>query len=212
MELSCLGTVMAPEEWGGITSLMLRNVPAKYTQSMLMNEIDHTSFLQTYDFLYLPKEEASRRNRGYAVINFIEPGCAWLFARAFAGRRMNRFSCEEAIEVTIAVDQGFEAIYKRFGGGAAVGRDDGPFLREQKHAPSNRACPFMAGNLARAHARPVFEKRAGRRHQRPTPEGATGAASSPPAVGFCVFCGNRLKPTFNFCPCCGRALPLRQPS
>ena len=41
-------------EKDGRTTLMLRNIPNKYTRDMILDEIDELNFRKKYDFFYLP--------------------------------------------------------------------------------------------------------------------------------------------------------------
>ena len=38
----------------GRTTIMLRNIPNKYTQEMILHEIDESGLFRRYDFFYLP--------------------------------------------------------------------------------------------------------------------------------------------------------------
>ena len=38
----------------GRTTIMLRNIPNKYTQEMILHEIDESGLYKRYDFFYLP--------------------------------------------------------------------------------------------------------------------------------------------------------------
>lgn len=51
------------------TTLMIRNIPNKYTQKILMQTIDAQGFYGKYDFFYLPIDFKNRCNVGYAFIN-----------------------------------------------------------------------------------------------------------------------------------------------
>ena len=48
---------------------MIKNIPNKYTQRMLLQTLDRT-YDGTYDFFYLPIDFKNRCNVGYAFLNF----------------------------------------------------------------------------------------------------------------------------------------------
>ena len=52
------------------TTLMVKNIPNKYTQKMLLATIDER-FRGTYDFFYLPIDFKNKCNVGYAFINMV---------------------------------------------------------------------------------------------------------------------------------------------
>merc|ERR1719163_743449 len=67
------------------TTVMLRNVPNKYTTDMLKQMLDEEGYASCYDFLYLPMDFRNRVNIGYAFINFRSPDLARGFSVAFEG-------------------------------------------------------------------------------------------------------------------------------
>ncbi|KAE7996292.1 hypothetical protein FH972_001025 [Carpinus fangiana] len=54
------------------TTLMIKNIPNKYTSKMLLAAIDE-NHRGTYDFLYLPIDFKNKCNVGYAFINMLSP-------------------------------------------------------------------------------------------------------------------------------------------
>ena len=55
------------------TTIMIRNIPNKYTQQKLLETLDSEGQQGRYDFLYLPMDQKNNCNVGYAFINFISP-------------------------------------------------------------------------------------------------------------------------------------------
>ncbi|CAJ1435311.1 unnamed protein product [Effrenium voratum] len=91
----------------GLTTVMIRNVPSRYTQQKLMREINSLGFLGQYDFFYLPVQPHGRGNRGFAFVNFICPEAAERFYMALHGRMFRH--CAEAPAAVMPADlQGFE--------------------------------------------------------------------------------------------------------
>jgi len=129
------GSSIPTPDWVNTTTVMMRNLPNKYSQRMLLSEINHTGFLGTFDFLYLPIDPDTQANRGYSFLNFIDPGFAWMFKMSYEGRKMNRFNSNKVVSVVPATLQGFEANYAHYAV-ARVNRGDPAarplFLREPK--------------------------------------------------------------------------------
>lgn len=95
--------------WGDITTVMMRNLPNKYTQRMLVTEIAKAGFESTFNFLYVPIDHQTQANRGYAFINFLDAGTAWDFKMAYDQRKMKRFNSNKLVTVTPAAMQGYDA-------------------------------------------------------------------------------------------------------
>lgn len=112
---------------------MLRNLPNKYTQVMLLEELLQSGFIGTFDFLYLPIDPETNANRGYAFINFTDPSFANMLRMAYEGRKMCRFNSDKVVSVAPAALQGFEANFAHYSA-ARVSRGDPTarplFLRE----------------------------------------------------------------------------------
>jgi hypothetical protein len=102
---------------------MMRNLPNKYTQRMLLSEVNQAGFLGTFDFMYLPIDPDTNANRGYAFLNFIDPGFAWMLKMTYEGQKMNRFNSLKVVSVVPATLQGFDANYAHYSS-ARVNRGD----------------------------------------------------------------------------------------
>ena len=94
---------------GAVTTLMIRNIPNRYTQSELMQEIKEAGFDNKFDFFYLPMDHETHANFGYAFINFIEERDVDPFTKRFNGLKLNRFTSNKIIQIVPAQLQGFQA-------------------------------------------------------------------------------------------------------
>jgi len=70
---------------GEPTTIMLRNIPNRYTQSSLLKLLDAHGFASQYDFLYLPMDFRNGVNLGYAFANFTRHHDALRVIEAFQG-------------------------------------------------------------------------------------------------------------------------------
>mmetsp|Transcript_49725 Transcript_49725/g.160765 ORF Transcript_49725/g.160765 Transcript_49725/m.160765 type:complete len:350 (-) Transcript_49725:98-1147(-) len=96
------------------TTLMLRNIPNKYTQNSLMEEIDSCGFKATYDFFYLPMDVHNRSNVGYAFINFTDPADAERFRGVFIEHRFQKIHSRKVSSVCCGHVQGLDENLKHF--------------------------------------------------------------------------------------------------
>mmetsp|Transcript_67972 Transcript_67972/g.183002 ORF Transcript_67972/g.183002 Transcript_67972/m.183002 type:complete len:363 (-) Transcript_67972:384-1472(-) len=96
------------------TTLMLRNIPNKYTQNSLMEEIDSCGFKATYDFFYLPMDVHNRSNVGYAFINFADSADAKRFYQVFDEHRFQQIQSRKVSSVSYGHVQGLLANLKHF--------------------------------------------------------------------------------------------------
>jgi hypothetical protein len=119
----------------GCTTVMMREVPLKYTQRKLLREINSSGFIGQYDYLYLPMDPRSHANRGFAFINLVSEKAAEEFHRKFHGQYLRHFSAsvEKPIAVLPADLQGFEENALQYaqtaGRGKRTGHTKPVFLR-----------------------------------------------------------------------------------
>ena len=80
---------------------MIKNIPNKYTQRMLLNTIDE-NFKGTYDFFYLPIDFKNKCNVGYAFINMVQPGYIVPFVQKFDHKKWEKFNSEKVCQISYA--------------------------------------------------------------------------------------------------------------
>lgn len=87
---------------------MLRNIPNKFTQASLLEEIDDEGFSERYDFFYLPMDVRNKTNVGYAFVNFVDPADMTRFCRHFEGYQFKKHTSQKIATVSTAHVQGLE--------------------------------------------------------------------------------------------------------
>ncbi|ORZ07295.1 RNA recognition motif 2-domain-containing protein [Lobosporangium transversale] len=92
---------------------MIRNIPNKYTQQMLLECINETHFGK-FDFLYLRMDFKSKCNVGYAFINFINTDVIPSFVEQYVGKKWSRFNSDKICSLSYAVIQGRKALIEKF--------------------------------------------------------------------------------------------------
>lgn len=106
------------------TSLMVRNIPNKYTQSMLLSEFEESGHGPgKIDFFYLPIDFRNKCNRGYAFVNFVDYHDILSFHETFNGKSWKIFKSEKICCITYARIQGKESMMKRFQNSALMEKD-----------------------------------------------------------------------------------------
>ena len=96
-----------PAEGSDITTVMLRNIPNKYTRAALLVALSEHGFdPATCNNLYLPMDMESGCNLGYAFLNFITHGHALEFKGRFDGCRLPSSGSRKICSVVWANKQG----------------------------------------------------------------------------------------------------------
>ncbi|KAK9150820.1 hypothetical protein Syun_009129 [Stephania yunnanensis] len=104
------------------TTLMIKNIPNKYTSKMLLAAIDE-SHRGTYDFLYLPIDFKNKCNVGYAFINMVSPSHIIPFYQAFNGKKWEKFNSEKVASLAYARIQGKAALVTHFQNSSLMNED-----------------------------------------------------------------------------------------
>lgn len=131
------------------TTLMIKNIPNKYTSKMLLAAIDE-NHKGTYDFLYLPIDFKNKCNVGYAFINMLLPSLIIPFYETFHGKKWEKFNSEKVASLAYARIQGKNALVNHFQNSSLMNEDkrcrpivfhsDGSEVADQiiqEHLPSN---------------------------------------------------------------------------
>jgi len=98
--------MQADEEY---TTVMLRNIPNKYTQDMLIKQL-RVEFDCQFDYMYLPIDFKNKCNVGYCFINFRSQDICTRFIASFDGVDVQKclpgLNSRKVVEVTPARVQG----------------------------------------------------------------------------------------------------------
>jgi hypothetical protein len=110
------------------TTVMIKNIPNKYSQKMLLLAIDK-KFAGTYDFLYLPidfkvRVMKNRCNVGYAFVNFLDYRVIFQVFFEFNGKRWEKFNSEKICEIAYGRIQGFDELVQHFENSSVIHQDD----------------------------------------------------------------------------------------
>lgn len=128
---------------GPKTTAMLRNIPNKYMQSALLEEIDAEGFSGQYDFLYLPMDSHNKTNVGYAFVNFIQSSDLDRFCSQFADRKFLKYPSQKIAMCSPAHVNGLEANVRQLSKKAVAQFRDPEYqpivFRDGKRIPFNTA-------------------------------------------------------------------------
>jgi len=112
-------TTSSTEAQGGLvgyTTVMLRNIPNKYTREMLVKQLNQ-DFRGEFDFVYLPIDFKNRCNVGYGFINFRTVEACDTFVTKFNGVDVRKclpgLNSRKVAEVTPARVQGLDENVRR---------------------------------------------------------------------------------------------------
>jgi len=97
------------------TTLMIRNVPNRYSQRELISELKSLGFGGAFDFLYVPLDLGTMSNVGYAFVNFTQSVWAEKCMQVLQNHRFKRHrQAGKVAAVSVAHIQGLEANLKHY--------------------------------------------------------------------------------------------------
>ncbi|KAF9958347.1 hypothetical protein BGZ72_000488 [Mortierella alpina] len=143
------------------TTFMIRNIPNKYTQQMLLELINETH-RGKFDFLYLRMDFKNRCNVGYAFINFINADVIDSFVKAHVGKKWPRFNSDKICSLSFAAVQGRQALIEKFRNSSVM--DEEPSYRPKIFYTSGPNIgeeePFPEPTVTRESVRGPLRRRA----------------------------------------------------
>lgn len=96
------------------TTLMIKNIPNKYTSQMVIDDLDTKDLNDTYDFFYMPRDKQHESNQGYAFINLLDPAYILAYNDEYSGKSWTIGNSKKLVELKYAVYQGQNANYENF--------------------------------------------------------------------------------------------------
>lgn len=90
-----------------ITTLMIRNVPSRFSQQSLLKVIGAEFDVETIDFFYLPVDFKTGKCLGYCFVNFVSTEAKDSFLGIFKGAKLTETS-NKVLSIDSAKVQGFE--------------------------------------------------------------------------------------------------------
>ena len=115
---------------------MIRNIPNKYTQEMLLKRINRLH-KGTYDFFYLPMDLNNNCNIGYAFINFVDPCYIVPFFEDMNGKSWENFNSEKICQIAYGRIQGKAALIENVSHLLPEKRTIQPFVNESYNLDSD---------------------------------------------------------------------------
>ena len=104
------------------TSIMIKNIPNKFTGEILLNIINQ-NFKGAYNIFILPTDNNKYKNFGYAFINFISSYYIPYFYFLFNGKMWSSTNSQKICEITYSKIQGKKSLISHYQGKIAYQND-----------------------------------------------------------------------------------------
>ncbi len=126
------------------TTLMIKNIPNKYTINSFLDEINK-EFKNKYDLFYLPIDYGNKCNLGFAFINFVDSFHIISFYDLYRGKKWKKFNSEKTCELLYAKIQGKKDLISHFEKGKVLSfdsEDKRPLILPTPNPLPNIEIPF----------------------------------------------------------------------
>lgn len=154
-------------------TVMLRNIPCRYSEQMMVDEFHEAGFEGTYDYFHMPFDCKRKGNRGYAFLNFISTDFVKPFRQKFDGCKLKSNASEKVLAISPATFQGFEANFEHF---QRISQENAPachpvFLRggNMKSAEVKVKNPCQEDNCLQSHVQDGCSKTCRYSYEGPLP-------------------------------------------
>jgi RNA recognition motif-containing protein len=191
-----------------VTTVMVRNLHNRVTQRDLLYDLHSNGFDSAFDFLYLPIDIDTNRNRGYFFINFASPELAKIFKEHYEDLRMagKRNICKSGklLKISPAFLQGLAANFVHYST-ARVKRgppETRPLFLRHPDKDANSLRP----KLPRRNRRGKSPIRMAPFDQQTSRGGDIDSSPSRAVASFCYSCGGKMSSEYRFCILCGAAV------
>jgi len=108
------------------TTMMIRNIPNRYSQRELIRELETLGFAGSFDFFYAPIDTGTMGNVGYAFVNFVDPAWAEYSKTVLTGyafKKHQQKARRKIATVSVAHLQGLQANIRHYENAAVNGRN-----------------------------------------------------------------------------------------
>ena len=112
------------------TTIMIKNIPNKFTRDMLINIINQ-NFRGTYDLFILPTDSNKFKNFGYAFINFTNSYYIPYFYYMFNGNMWSCTNSKKVCEITYSKIQGKSKLLKHYPSKIIYENEEGEIVNQR---------------------------------------------------------------------------------